>query len=172
MPFTINRGKNEPVNRYGSESGTGVKVTEGDLIGYVEDGEDGYEYGLADAASGTAVPAVGIAFTSVKDLADYVGENSDDLLDQLASDTVYENATLLGDRLAHLRDGVEMKHDDDTVDFTPGEPVYLDTDGGFTQTAPSASGDLVQVVGTALAPDPNGYARFELDVARVYETVA
>lgn len=171
MVFKINRGKNEPVNRYGSESGAAVKVGEGDLIGYAADGAGGYEYVAADADAAVAQPAVGIAFADVKDLADYVGENSDDLLDQMASDMVYENATLLGDRLAHLRSGVEMKHDDDTVSFTPGEPVYLGKGGGYTQTAPATAGDIVQVVGSALEPDPNGHARFELDVARTYNTV-
>lgn len=172
MTFTINRGKNEPVNRYGNEP-IAVEVGEGDLIGVQADGEGGYELVLADAASGTAVPALGISFAPVDDLANYEGENSDEILDRMASDMVYENKTILGDRLAHLRYGVELKADNpDDTDFTPGEPVYLDTGGGYTQTEPSAAGDLVQVVGVALMPDENDHDRIELDVATDYETVA
>jgi hypothetical protein len=43
---------------------------------------------------------------------------------------------------------------DDTWNFTPGAQLYVSTTvGEITQTAPSASGDFVQVVGYALTAD-------------------
>ena len=43
---------------------------------------------------------------------------------------------------------------DDTWDWTPGGFVYLSTTAGaFTQTAPSGSGDQVQIVGIATHAD-------------------
>ena len=43
---------------------------------------------------------------------------------------------------------------DDTWDWTPGQPVFLDTTAGtLTQTKPNASGNVVQVCGMATTAD-------------------
>ena len=42
---------------------------------------------------------------------------------------------------------------DDTFNFTAGNRLYIDTSGGLTATAPSATGNFVQCIGVALNAD-------------------
>ena len=67
-----------------------------------------------------------------------------------------------------MKYGVILENADEDWGFTPGQPVYLAPGGGYTQTKPSAAGDIIQVVGEAT---DDGEAIF-LDVQTGYEVAA
>jgi hypothetical protein len=118
-------------------------------------------YVVADADSGVAIPAVGVAMAPVRDLADYAG------MPESVRVTVEQNYVLInGNRVAAFTRGIELENNDEDSGFTPGQPVYLAEGGGYTQTAPSGSGDLVQTLGVALTPE-----RIALDVSYDIQTV-
>lgn len=151
-------GESQPINR------TGVKAAEtfeeGDLVTVQADGSGGEELVAADASNG--VPATGVSIGPVAD-----PDALSNQMDNLARDVTIANRTTIGQRLAFARYGVEVENVDEDWGFTPNEPVYLDAGGGFTQTEPASSGDVVQVVGVAVTPE-----RVFLDVEADYTTVA
>lgn len=115
---------------------------------------------VADADSGVAVPAVGISMSPAFDLADYAG------MPEVVQVEVEKSRSLVGrDRISFFTDGMEVENNDADSGFTPGQPVYLAPGGGYTQTAPSTAGDLVQVLGMALTPE-----RFRLQVSYDIQT--
>ena len=61
-----------------------------------------------------------------------------------------------------------MVNDDDDTNFTPGEPVYLDVGGGFTQTEPSSAGEAVQVLGVACTTMDDGVNPQNVSKDRVF----
>jgi hypothetical protein len=80
---------------------------------------------------------------------------------------IQSNRELLGEsRIAVVKYGIVIENADEDWGFVPGQPVYLAPGGGYTQTAPSAAGDLVQAVGIA---NDDGEALF-LDVETLFET--
>lgn len=170
--FNLATGNTGPINRTGVEN---VQVTGDDVqaipVGIEADGSGGWQLVEADADSGTAVNAVGVLLQEgVFDPSTLpTGQHFQDLEEQL----VQENRTLLGDRCTVIFDGVELVNDDDDTDYTPGEPVYLGVGGGFTQTAPSNAGEVVQVLGVAFTPNEGGDGadRLVLDVDWDYSTV-
>jgi hypothetical protein len=147
----------QPMNSDGAVST--VEASEGDLVGLDGNGE----IVAADAATGTAIPAVGVLATPVDDPANYPSGQF-----QYAAETANANRAQINDqKVGFVRYGVEVVNEDGDWGFTPGEPVYLGEGGGWTQTKPADTGDLVQYVGTAL---PDGESVF-LDIDGDYTTV-
>ncbi|WP_330630669.1 hypothetical protein [Halocatena halophila] len=115
----------------------------------------------ADAASGTAVNALGVLAAPVTDPADFASVPE-------VQDVIVSERELVGEnRIAAVKNGVILVNSDEDWGFTPGQPIYLGTGGGFTQTKPSASGDIVQILGVAI----NDGNEMFLDVDYGYETV-
>lgn len=169
--WNIATGASQPINRTGFENiqfaGDDIQATP---VGVVDsDGDGNYELVHADAAAAEQTQCVGVLLQEeVVDASTLpTGKYFQDLEEQL----VHEFRTLQGDRCTLVFEGVELVNDDDDTTWTPGEPVYLDVGGGFTQTAPSALDEVVQVVGVALTPDFNGDGkdRMYLRVSHDYE---
>jgi hypothetical protein len=151
----IATGAEQPINRDGAVSDYAGE--EGELVGM--DGTGNWV--KADADNGVAVNAVGVLMAPVTDPSVYPHEE--------LRLVVEANRELVGEnRIAVAKYGIILENADEDWGFTPGQPVYLNTGGGFTQTKPSASGDIVQVVGMAT---DDGEAVF-LDVETGYETLA
>lgn len=133
----------QPIHSDGAVST--VTGEEGDLVGLDANGE----LIAADAASGTAVPAVGLLAAPVDDPSNYPGGEF-----EFAAKIAEANREAINDgKVPYIRYGSEVENQDADWGFDPGEPVYLDTGGGFTQTEPSATGDIVQVLGVAVEPE-------------------
>ena len=112
----------------------------------------------ADADSGVAQKASGVLAAPVTDPSNYPN-------DELRVIVESERELVGENRIAVVKYGVILENADEDWGFVPGEPVYLASGGGFTQTAPSGGGDLVQIVGEAT---DDGEALF-LDVETGYE---
>ncbi|QSG06396.1 hypothetical protein [Halapricum desulfuricans] len=151
----IATGAEQPINRDGAVSQYAGE--EGDLVGMDATGD----WQMADADSGVAVNAIGVLAAPVTDPADFPNEELRVVVES-ERELVGEN------RISVVKYGVILENADEDWGFTPGQPVYLAPGGGFTQTAPSGVGDLVQVVGVAT---DDGEAMF-LDVETAYEVVA
>ena len=173
--WNIATGASQPINRTGFEN---VQLTGSDIqstpVGIVDsDGDGEYELIAADADSAATNQTHAVGVLLQEEVFDPetlpTGQHFQDLEEQL----VHEFKTLKGDRATLVFDGVELVNDADDTDWTPGEPVYLAPGGGFTQTKPSATGDIVQVVGVALTPNfgGDGKDRMLLDIERTYNTV-
>lgn len=151
----IATGAEQPINRDGAVSQYAGE--EADLVGMDANGD----WVKADADSGTAVNAVGVLAAPVTDPSNYPNEE--------LRIVVEANRELVGEnRIAAIKYGIIIENADEDWGFTPGQPVYLAPGGGFTQTVPSGTGDLVQVVGIAT---DDGEAVF-LDVETGYEVAA
>ncbi len=119
----------------------------------------------ADAADGIQGQAMGVVLTPVRDPSH---SRYGDL--QYVKNQLKENQNVLvgeGDRALLIKDDLLLEDLDEADSLTPGKPVYLAEGGGVTQTAPSTSGSVVQIVG--VAQDPNS---FLLDVTVVDSTNA
>mgnify|MGYP000324330108 CR=1 FL=1 len=150
----IATGAEQPINRDGAVSQYAGE--EGDLVGMDANGD----WVLADADSGTAVNAAGVLAAPVTDPADFSHEELRVIIES--------ERELIGEsRIGVVKYGVIIENADEDWGFDPGQPVYLDVGGGYTQAEPSAAGDVVQVVG--LATD-DGEAVF-VDVESGYEVV-
>lgn len=148
----------QPINSDGTVST--VSGEEGDLVGLNSDGN----IVAADAATGTAIAAVGVLATPVDDPSNYPGGQF-----QYAAEVANANRAQINDQqVGYVRYGVEIVNEDADWGFTPGDAVYLAEGGGYTQTAPSDTGDLEQYVGYAL---PDGESVF-LEIDGDYTTVA
>lgn len=150
----------QPVNSHGSVS-TEV-VAEGDLVSQNADGD----FVAADAASGNAYPAVGLMATPVDDPSGYPGGQFEYAAKQAESN----RAAINEDKVGCIKYGAEIVNEDGDWNFsTDGDSrVYLATGGGYTQTPPSTSGDVVQVVGHAVDDGNTIY----LDIQTDYEILA
>jgi hypothetical protein len=136
----IATGAEQPINRHAAVAAE--TFSEGDLVGFDNAGK----LVKADADTASLVMAVGVAFAPVDDLANYSEESVK---------LIIENSRALIDRerISYIVYGVEVENGDDDWDFTPGAPVYLAPGGGYTQTVPTDTGDLIQMVGVALTPE-------------------
>lgn len=151
----ISTGAEQPINHDGAVSTVGGE--EGDLVGMNAEGR----WVAADAASGTAVNAVGVLAAPVTDPADFASVPE-------IQDIISSERELVGEnRIAVTNRGVILVNSDEDWGFTPGQPVYLGLGGGFTQTEPSASGEIVQVLGVATGDGNEVFLDIEYD----YETV-
>lgn len=155
-------GPSQPLNRTGLQNVQVAGEKQGVLAG-VTNPSGASENGLYEAdASATAdvdgdgtddgpLPAVGALLH--EEVVDISTIPSGNYLQDIEEQLVQENKKLLGDRATLVKFGIEMVNDDDDTSFTPGEPVYLDEGGGFTQDVSGFSdGSIVQVVGVALDP--------------------
>lgn len=130
----------QPINSDGAVST--VTGSEGDLVGLDSNGE----LISADAATGTAVPAVGLLATPVDDPSTYPTDQF-----EYAAKLAESNREAINDgKVGYIRYGIEVVNRDEDWGFAPGEPVYLAEGGGFTQTKPADAGDLVQCLGYAI----------------------
>lgn len=150
----------QPINSDGAVST--VEAGEGTLVGLNSDGD----IVLADAATGTAVPAVGVLATPVDDPSNYPSETGQ--FNYARQQALSNRATINNEKVGFVRYGTEIYNNDEDWGFTPSEPVYLAEGGGYTQTAPSDTGDLEQCVGIA---GPDGETVF-LEIDGDYTTVA
>jgi hypothetical protein len=150
----IATGAEQPINRDGAVSQYAGE--EGDLVG--QDGNG--DWVQADADNGVAINATAVLAAPVTDPSNFTHEELRVIVEA--------NRELVGEsRIGGVRYGVLVENADEDWGFTPGEPVYLDTGGGYTQTKPSASGDLVQSVGVATGDGEVVW----IQVANEYETV-
>ena len=181
--FNIATGEEMPLNRTGIDNVQITGENQGVPVG-IDTTVDPPQLVAADAASDASddgsepVQAVGVLFPREimpADLSNVTQHPWDDVEERI----YMENRTLAGERATVIRSGIEMVNDDDDTDFTPGEPVYLDVGGGFTQTAPSGSGEAVQVLGLAATTMDDGMNpqnvskdRLFLEVDAEYEVLA
>ena len=123
---------------------------EGDLVAINADGD----VVAADATDGVTGKARGVVLGPAVDKANY---GSDFQETALVVETEYD---LVGeDRKAYFEYGVRLRNRDQDWDFTPGADIYLAEGGGYTETAPSTSGSVVQKVGYAKpGPTEDGVA--------------
>ena len=151
----IATGAEQPINRDGAISQ--IAGEQGDLVGMDANGD----WVAADADSATAVNAAGVLAASVTDPANFPNEELRVIVEA--------NRELVGEsRIGAVKYGVIVENADEDWGFTPGQPVYLAPGGGYTQTKPSTTGDVIQTVG--LATD-DGEAVF-VDVDSDYEVSA
>jgi hypothetical protein len=141
----IATGAGQPINRTGQTAD--YAGDEAELVGLVNDGGE-TKLVKADADTGTAQPAVGVLFGPVDDLSTYSDE-----LDGLARRMSKTERVNLGERVTFTRYGILVENTDEDWGFTENDPVYLDVGGGYTQTEPSSTGDVQQVVGVAVEPE-------------------
>lgn len=151
----IGTSAEQPIN---SDGAVGDETfEEGDLVSLNGDGE------LVEADAESGFPAVGVSAVSVDDPSNYPDGQF-----EYAAKVAEANRALVGeDKLGFVKFGVEIVNNDEDWGFDPGEPVYLDEGGGYTQTEPSTADSVVQVVGSA---NPDGESVF-LDIEPSY-TVA
>lgn len=143
VDIRVATGAEQPIHSDGAVST--VTGGEGDLVGLDSNGE----LVAADAASGTAVPAIGLLTDNVDDPANYPTGQF-----EAAAKIAEANRNLINDdKASYIRYGAEIENYDADWGFTPGEPVYLATGGGFTQTKPSGSGEVQQRLGVAVAAE-------------------
>ena len=159
--FNIATGEEQPLNRTGIDNVQVTGENQGVPVGIDNSGAEP-QLVRADAAAdangdGSApVQAIGVLFpreVMPADLSNVTQHPWDDVEEQIYR----EERTLAGDRATVVRSGIEMVNDDDDTDFTPGEPVYLDAGGGFTQTKPDGTaGNAIQVLGVACTTMDDG----------------
>jgi hypothetical protein len=159
--FNIATGEEMPLNRTGFDNLQVEGENQGVPVGIDNSGTEP-QLVRADAAAdangdGTApVPCVGVLFQREVLPAGQYGGVTTHPWDDVEAQIYEESRTKIGDRGTAIRSGIEMINDDDDTDFVPGEPVYLDVGGGFTQTAPSSAGQAVQVLGVAATTMDDG----------------
>jgi hypothetical protein len=152
----IATGAEQPINR---DAGlAGEVANEGDLVGMDSNGK----IVLADAATGTAINAIGILAAPVDDLSNYSGS-----IDLVQSVVEAERVLVDRDRVAVISYGVLIENSDEDWGFTPGQPVYLAEGGGYTQTPPSDAGDLDQCVGMATEDGETVFINVQYDYTTV-----
>lgn len=152
----IATGAEQPIHSDGTPST--VTLSEGDLVGLDSNGE----LVAADADSGVAVKAVGVAAVPVDDPSTYpTGQ-----FEYAAKAAEANRASINDEKIGYVRFGAEIYNQDEDWGFTPGEPVYLAVGGGYTQTKPTGTGEVQQVVGDA---GPDGESVF-LNIAPDYTT--
>lgn len=145
----------QPIHSDGAVST--VTGDEGDLVGLDSNGE----LVTADAASGTAIPAIGVLAVPVDDPSSYPTGQF-----EFASKLAEANRVAInGNKAGYVRYGVELVNQDEDWSFTPGEPVYLATGGGFTQTEPTGTGEIQQSLGVATEAE-----QVFLDIDADYDT--
>jgi len=156
------------MNRDGETSEPTFTGTEGDLVGLTENVDGETIVVPADADSASPQPAIGVLLEDVRDRSYWSANLHDNGTMSRQLDAKYDiERTQPGDEVTYVSYGIYVEDVDDDVDFTPNEPVYLAVGGGVTQTKPSTTGDVQQVLGVAV----NTHT-FKLDVDAAYETSA
>lgn len=132
----------QPINSDGSVST--VVADEGDLVSLDANGE----LVAADADSANTYPAAGMLATPVEDPSSYPGGQ----FEYAAKQAEANRAAINEDKVGYVKYGVEVVNEDGDWNFsTDGDSrVYLAVGGGLTQTAPSGTGEVAQVIGHAI----------------------
>jgi hypothetical protein len=157
--WNVATGAEQAINRTGAPNCQVVgEDVQGTLVGVSQNADDEWELVEADAeaeaSGGTEINALGVLFP--EEVVDLDALPTGAYLADIEEQLVQENKTLAGDRAVFIVFGVEMINNDEDTNFTPNQPVYLDTGGGFTQTKPSTTGDIQQAVGVCLPPNEDG----------------
>lgn len=151
--FKFAKFKDTPLNRDGEtlDPEVSLPVQEGDVIGLNEDVDGNTIVVPADADSAVAQPAVGVQMEEVVDRSHWNVNIHDNGSMSRQLDARYDTErTQAGDEVTYFTHGIYLEDEDGDVDFEPNEPVFLDLGGGVTQTEPSASGEVSQVLGVAV----------------------
>lgn len=158
--FNIATGEEQPLNRTGVANCQLEGENQGVPVGIDNTGPEPMLV-RADAAADAngdgsgPVTAVGVLFPrEVLPDAQYGGVNTHPW-DDVEAQIYEENRSKAGDRATVVRKDIEMVNDDEDTSLTPGEPVYLDVGGGFTQTKPSTAGQAVQTLGVVMTEIAN-----------------
>lgn len=168
--FKFAKFKDAPLNRDGEtlEESVSLPVLEGDVIGLTANTDDETRVVPADADSASPQPAVGVLMEEVRPRGYWSATLHDNGSMSRRLDASYETErTQAGDEVTYFTHGIYIEDEDGDVSFTPNEPVYLGVGGGVTQTEPSGTGDLQQVLGVAV-----NQTTFLLDVDFDYATSA
>lgn len=152
--FNIATGEEQPLNRTGIANVQITGENQGVPVG-VDTTTPEPQLVAADAAADASddgsepIQAIGVLFPREVLPAGQYGGVSTHPWDDVEAQIYEENRTKAGDRATVVRKDIEMVNDGADAGFTPGEPIYLDVGGGFTQTKPSGTGEAVQVLGVA-----------------------
>lgn len=168
--FKFAKFKDAPLNRDGEtlDPSASLPLTEGGTVGLTENVDGDTIVVPADADSAVAQPMIGVLMEDVFARSHWsVTLHDNGTMGRQLDEAYDKERTQAGDEVTYFTHGIYLEDEDETVDFTPNEPVYLDAGGGFTQTEPSTTGDLQQVVGVAVST-----YRFLLDVDFDYATSA
>lgn len=168
--FKFAKFKDAPLNRDGETLDPDVTLPqlEGDTVGLSEDADGNTIVVPADADSAVAQPAIGILMEEVRPRSYWSSQLHDNGTMSRRLDDLYDKErTQAGDEVTYFTHGIYIEDEDGDVNFTPNEPVYLATGGGVTQTEPSSTGDVQQVLGVAV-----NTTTFLLDVDYDYATSA
>lgn len=181
--FNIATGEEQPLNRTGIDNIQFTGEHQGVPVGIDNSGAEP-QLVRADAgasaneAGSGPVTAIGVLFPREVLPAGQYGGVTTHPWDDVEAQIYEENRTKVGDRATVVRKDIELVNDDEDTTFTPGEPVYLDVGGGFTQTKPSTAGEAVQVLGIAttqveneLDPGVGAKDRLFLEVDAEYDMV-
>ena len=160
--YHIATGAEQPINRHAGAAV--VEADEGNLVGLADDGSGNAEVRPADADSASPQPALGVQMSPVT-------AQDPNYPDFVNNQIVSERMAVVGedDRVAFIQYGVVLEDGERAAgeELEIGEPVYLAVGGGFTQTKPSGTGELVQSVGYAIEE-----FAFVVDVSADYEVAA
>lgn len=116
------------------------ECSEGDLVAVDSNGD----VVQADAANGVSGKARGVVMGRALDPANFGSDFAETAL------VVESNYDLVGEaRKTFFEYGIRVRNADEDWNFTPGADIYLAEGGGFTETAPTTSGSVVQKVGYA-----------------------
>jgi hypothetical protein len=162
--------KDTPLNRDGEtmDPDATLPLTEGDTIGLTTNADDETIVVPADADSASPQPMIGVLMENVYDRSHWsVNLHDNGTMGRELDDAYAKNQTQAGDEVTYFTHGIYVEDEDEEQTFTPNEPVYLGVGGGFTQSKPSTTGDIQQVVGVAVTQN-----RFLLDVDFDYTTSA
>lgn len=168
--FKFAKFKDAPLNRDGEtlDEEVSLPVLEGDVVGLTENVDGETRVVPADADSAAPQPAIGVLMEEVRPRSYWSATLHDNGSMSRRLDSLYETErTQAGDEVTYFTHGIYIEDEDGDVNFTPNEPVYLGVGGGFTQTEPSATGDIQQVVGVAV-----NTTTFLLDMDYDYATSA
>lgn len=167
--FNFAKFKDTPLNRDGEtlDENVTLPVLEGDFVGLTTNVDGETRVVPADADSASAQPAIGVQMEDARARSYWSTTLHDNGSMSRKLDEAYaKERTQAGDEVTYFTHGIYLEDEDGTVSFNTNEPVYLDVGGGVTQTKPSAVGDVVQKLGTAV-----NATTFLLNVEEAYEVV-
>lgn len=153
MNFKFSKFKDTPLNRDGEtlDPDISLPVLEGDVVGLSTDADGNTIAVPADADSAVAQPAIGVLMEEVRARSYWNATLHDNGSMTRRLDDLYEKErTQAGDEITYFTHGIYLEDEDGDVAFDVNEPVYLDVGGGVTQTEPSGTGELQQVLGVAV----------------------
>jgi hypothetical protein len=170
VDVNFSKVKDAPLNRDGETSESSFTGMEGDTIGFSTDVDGNPILVHADADNASPQPAMGVLMEDVRARSDWnvtMPNDHSGTWTRRLDERYEERMTQPGDEVTYFTHGIYLTDDDGGRGWAVNEPIYLAVGGGFTQTKPSSTGDIVQVLGVAV--DEN---TFLLDVDFDYTTSA